>query len=44
MQAFKVATLLAISLISTPLLAAVKVQGEVEYGNFQSQVQDFEPG
>ena len=44
MQAFKVATLLAISLISTPLLAEVKVQGEVEYGIFQSQVQDFEPG
>ncbi len=44
MQAFKAATLLAISLISTPLLAEVKVQGEVEYGIFQSQVQDFEPG
>lgn len=44
MQAFKVATLLAICLISTPLLAEVKVQGEVEYGIFQSQVQDFEPG
>ena len=44
MQAFKAATLLAISLISTPLLAEVQVQGEVEYGIFQSQVQDFEPG
>lgn len=44
MQAFKAATLLAISLICTPLLAEVKVQGEVEYGIFQSQVQDFEPG
>lgn len=44
MQAFKAATLLAVSLISTPLLAEVQVQGEVEYGIFQSQVQDFEPG
>ncbi|MBB6341726.1 hypothetical protein HNP49_001894 [Pseudomonas fluvialis] len=44
MQAFKAATLLAISLISTPLLAEVQVQGEIEYGIFQSQVQDFEPG
>ncbi|TXJ02861.1 MAG: DUF3859 domain-containing protein [Aquabacterium sp.] len=44
MQTFKAVTLLAISLISTPLLAEVQVQGEVEYGIFQSQVQDFEPG
>lgn len=44
MQRFKAVTLLAISLISTPLLAEVQVQGEVEYGIFQSQVKDFEPG
>lgn len=44
MQAFKVFTLMAISLVSTPLLAEVQVQGEVEYGIFQSQVKDFEPG
>ncbi len=44
MQAFKAVTLVAISLISAPLLAEVQVQGEVEYGVFQSQVQDFEPG